>query len=45
MDRNYDGIMISKYLISRRPRVAVFAEIIKIVTMFTKNIFKDSKKE
>ena len=26
------------------PRVAIFAEIIKVVTMFIKTIFKDSKK-
>ena len=26
------------------PRVAIFAEIIKVVTMFIKIIFKDSKK-
>ena len=30
--------------ILRRPRVAIFADIIKIVTMFIKTIFKDSKK-
>ena len=28
----------------RKPRVAIFADIIKIVTMFVKAIFKDSKK-
>ena len=28
----------------RRPRVANFADIIKIATMFTKTTFKDSKK-
>ena len=28
----------------RRPRVAIFAGIIKILTMFVKTIFKDSKK-
>ena len=37
MDKNYDVItFISK--------VAIFADIIKIVTMFIKRIFKDSKK-
>ena len=41
----YDVIMMSKYLISRRPRVVIFTEIIKIVTMFIKTIFKDSKKK
>ena len=44
MDRNYDVIIfISNIFILRRPRVAVFAEIIKIVTIFIKTIFKDSK--
>ena len=39
-DRNYDVItLISKYLILRRPRVANFADIIKI-----KTTFKDWKK-
>ena len=31
--------------ILRRPRAAIFAKIIKIVTMFIKTIFKDSKKK
>ena len=31
-------------VILRGARVANFADIIKIVTMFTKTIFKDSKK-
>ena len=31
-------------LILRRPRVASFADIIKIITIFFKTIFKDSKK-
>ena len=39
MRRNYDVITF----ISRRPRVTTFADIIKIVTMFVKTIFKDSK--
>ena len=44
MGRNYDVItFISKYLFLRRPRVAIFADIIKIVTMFVKTICKDSK--
>ena len=30
--------------ILRRPKVAIFADIIKIATMFVKTIFKDSKK-
>ena len=29
--------------IIRRPRVAIFSDIIKIVTIFIKKIFKDSK--
>ena len=45
MDRNYDVItIISKYLMLRRPRVVIFADIIKIVTMFIKTITKDSRK-
>ena len=44
MNINYDTIIfISKYLL-RRPRVANFAGIIKIATMFIKATFKDSKK-
>ena len=31
-------------IILRRPRQAVFGDIVKIVTMFIKIIFKDSKK-
>ena len=31
-------------LILRRPRVASFADIIKIITIFFKTVFKDSKK-
>ena len=37
-------LMTSNSFILRRRRVAVFAEIIKIVTMFTKTIWKDPKK-
>ena len=41
MDRNYNVIIfISK---SRKPRVTIFAGTIKIVTIFIKIIFKDSK--
>ena len=40
MDRNYDVINVNL----RRPRVAIFADIIKIVTMFIKAIFKNSRK-
>ena len=31
-------------VILRKPGVAVFADIIKIITMFIKKIFKDSRK-
>ena len=45
MDKNNDVIgSILKYLILRRSGVAIFADIIKIVTMFIKAIIKDSKK-
>ena len=30
--------------ILRRPGVAIFADIIKVITMFIKKIFKDSRK-
>ena len=45
MERNYDAItFILKYLCFRRARVDIFADIIKIVTMFIKTILKDSEK-
>ena len=45
MDKNYDVItFISKHLILRRPGVVIFADIIKIVTMFIKTITKGSRK-
>ena len=45
MDKNYDVIsFISKTFILRRPGVATFADIIKIITMFIKTIFKNSRK-
>ena len=46
MDRSYGVItFISNNFILRRPRVAIFADIIKIVTMFiNKSIFKYSTK-
>ena len=45
MDGNYDVIIfISKTFILRKPRVDIFAGNIKIVTMFVKRVFKDSKK-
>ena len=40
MGKNY-GIII---FILRQPRPPIFADIVKIVTMFIKIIFKDSKK-
>ena len=42
MDRNYD--VMTKYFGFRRPGVAIFADIIKIVTVFIKTIIKDSIK-
>ena len=45
MDINYDTITYNSIsFISRRPRVAVFAEIIQILTMFVKTTFKGSTK-
>ena len=45
MDRNYDVITFSsKYPLLRRPGVAIFADIIKILTMFIKTIIQDSRK-
>ena len=45
MYRNYDVItFFQNILILRRPGVAIFADIIKIVTMFIKTITKDSRK-
>ena len=45
MDRSYDVInIISKDLFLRRPRVAIFAEIIKFVTIFVTTIFIRLKK-
>ena len=45
MDRSYDVItFILKYSFLRRPRVANFADIITIATMFIKTTFKDSNK-
>ena len=44
MNRNYYIVtFISKSLYFKSPRVAIFADIIKIVAMFIKTIFKDSK--
>ena len=45
MDRNYDVItFISKLFDLRMLVIAIFAEIIKIVTIFIKAIIKDSRK-
>ena len=45
MDSNYDvTTFLSKNFILRRPGVAIFADIIKVVTMFIKIILKDSIK-
>ena len=45
MDRNYDVVtIISKNFMLRRPGVVIFADIIKIITMFNKTITKDSRK-
>ena len=42
MDINYDVIIfISSAFILRKPRVAIFADIIRIVIMYIKAIFKD----
>ena len=45
MNRNYDVVtIISKDPYLRKPRVVIFAGIIKMVTMFIKKITKDSRK-
>ena len=45
MDRNYDIIIcFLKYLYFTKVWVAIFADIIKIVTMFIKKIFKTQEK-
>ena len=45
MDINYEVITFtSKYLYFRSSRVAIFADIIKIVAMFIKKFFNDSRK-
>ena len=44
MDKKYDVIIfILKYVFLRRPRVAIFANIIKIVIMFIKISLKWQK--
>ena len=42
-DKN-DDVITSFPFTSRRPKVAIFADIMKIVTMFINNIFLNSKK-
>ena len=45
MGRNFDVItFFQNIFVSRRPGVAIFADIIKIVTMFIKTTLKDSQK-
>ena len=45
MDRNYNLIAVfHNTLILRRPRVAIFANTIKILTIFLKTIIKDPGK-
>ena len=45
MDKNYDVItFFQKTFLLRRPGVAIFADIIKIVIMFIRTIIQDSKK-
>ena len=44
MDRNYDVITFISKSILRRPWVVIFADNIKVVTMFIKTIFKNSRK-
>ena len=45
MDIKYDVItFFSEHLILRRPRIAIFDDIIKIVTMFIKTVFENSRK-
>ena len=43
---NFDVIVffLQNIFILRNPGVAIFADIIKVVTMFVKKIFQDSKK-
>ena len=45
MNINYDAItFISKYLYFKKTKLVIFADIIKIVTLLIKTIFKDPKK-
>ena len=44
MGKNYDVITFFQKIFLRRPGVAIFADIIKIVTIFIKTSLKDSRK-
>ena len=45
MDKNFDVItFFQNIFVLGKPGVAIFVEIIKIVTMFTKTTLKDSRK-
>ena len=45
MDKDYDVItFFHKIFILRRPKVAIFADILIILTIFIKTILKDSRK-
>ena len=44
MDRNYDVITFFLNTLVLMPGVAIFADIIKIATMFIKTIIQDSRK-
>ena len=45
MDIKYDVItFFQNTFILRRPRIAIFDDIIKIVTMFIKTVFENSRK-
>ena len=44
MDRNYDIINFISNFISRMPRLATFADIVKIAIMFIKTTFIKTQK-
>ena len=44
MDRNYDVITFFLNTLVLMPGVAIFADIIKIATMFIRTIIQDSRK-
>ena len=44
MGRNYDAITFFQNIFVLRPGVAIFADIIKIVTMFIKTTLKNQEK-